>query len=103
MAVLVDPICKHTQFTFFDRTWEPRYSTKDFLPDAHSIKYAKNKLIKVVFPEVKDTNEWAGEWYIEKKDITNKSKYNNNGRDCYVVPLSQLRKLHYEYPCIHII
>ena len=82
-----------------DWVWEPRYSTQDFLVDRR-IKRFKPDYLKVRFAKVSETNEWAGDWVIAKVEAGRK-KFNNNGRECFVVPLNKLKKLEYIDRCIH--
>jgi hypothetical protein len=87
--------------TYLNRIWQPRYSSQDCLPSVLDVKKAKTEYLKLEFSKVNETNEWYGKWYVAKKDITRLKKFNNNGLECYVVPLRLLRRYQVASPCIH--
>lgn len=97
---LAQPICKHSQMALVDWVWKPRYSTQDFLVDCGRIKWQKAAIAKVRFSKVNETDEWAGDWLIDKKSISKCRKFDNHGRACYVVPLALLSRPRYEH-CLH--
>lgn len=91
--------CKHTPFGLVDWVWEPRYSTRDFIVDQR-IKKFKPPHLKVRFSKVNDTNEWAGDWAISKKEA-GRRKFNNNGLECYVISLDKLEPIELQERCEH--
>lgn len=91
--------CKHVPFGLVDWVWEPRYSTQDFIVDRR-VKQFKTPYLKVRFSKVNDTNDWAGDWVISKAEA-GRRKFNNNGRQCYVIALDKLERLEIKAHCEH--
>lgn len=93
-------ICKHTPLGLVDWIWEPRYSTNDFIVDKR-VKNFKTDYLKIRFSRVNPTNEWAGDWIISKKEAGQR-KFNNNGKECYVISLDKLKRIEYATNCEHL-
>jgi hypothetical protein len=86
---------KFHQFNCIADIYEPRYSTNDVLIAVGKLKRSK-KDIKLVFSKVNPTSEYAGEWYItHKKAMSYRSKMDNNGLDCKVIPWDAFSPIEY--------
>lgn len=96
-------ICRHHQLVLLDRVFEPKYSTQEFIVDKGAVRNPKVKEFKVRFSEVNDTSEWAGDWYVHRNNITKYKTYVNNGRNCYAVPLSELKRIKLKEMCEHVL
>lgn len=93
-------LCKHTPLGLVDWVWEPRYSTRDFIVDKDRLNDLKPSQLKVRFSKVSPTNEWAGDWFISKAEA-GRRKFNNNGKECYVISLDKLQRIEYRRGCEH--
>ena len=92
-------LCKHTPLGLVDWVWEPRYSTRDFIVDKR-VKEFKTCYLKVRFSKVNETSEWAGDWMVSKAEA-GRRKFNNNGKECYVISLDKLQRIEYRRGCEH--
>ena len=92
-------LCKHTPLGLVDWVWEPRYSTRDFIVDKR-VKEFKTRYLKVRFSKVNETSEWAGDWMVSKAEA-GRRKFNNNGKECYVISLDKLQRIEYRRGCEH--
>lgn len=93
-------ICAHTPMALVDWIWEPRYSTQDFIVDKR-VKYMKADYLKIRFSKVNETSEWSGDWYVSKKEA-GRRKYNNNGKECFVISLDKLKRIELNEKCEHM-
>lgn len=86
-------ISKYTQLNYIGDIFEPRYSTNDVLISTG--KVTRSKLdIKLKFEKVNDTSEYAGYWFVPRKTVTKyRKKFDNNGRQCYIIPWHEFEKL----------
>lgn len=85
---------KFAQLNTITDIWEPHYNGGR--PEVYiaTWKVKRSKLdIKLRFPKVSDTSEFAGDWFIRRKAVLGRKKFNNNGMECYVVPWSLFEKL----------
>lgn len=84
---------KFTQLNFIGDIWAPKYSTNEVYIAPYKINRSKLD-IKLRFSKVNDTDEWTGDWFISRKKAKSfRKKFDNNGLQCYVVPLNELEKL----------
>ena len=79
---------KFTQLNVIDDVWEPKYSTNEVYVDCWKVNRSKLD-IKLRFPKVNDTSDYAGEWFITRKKARSyRKKFDNNGMECYVIPMT---------------
>lgn len=84
---------KYEQFNTIIDVWEPKYSTEEVYVACWKIDRSKLD-IKLRFSKVNPTSDYWGDWFISRKRVVRlKKKYDNNGAECYVIPLSVLEKL----------
>ena len=92
---LVKTLSKYTQLNYIGDIWEPHYSSNSVYIASWKVKRSKLD-IKLSFSKVSDTSEWAGQWFLARKNVTKcRKKFDNNGLECYVVPLAQLEQFQY--------
>lgn len=91
---------KYDQLQYVDWVWEPHYNgDPDGTRGKAEVYISKNRLrkskldIKLKFEKVGPTSAYAGLWFLRRKDIPTRTKFDNNGLECYVVPWSKFEKL----------
>lgn len=94
-------IDKYTPLNAINDVWAPKYSTQEAYIACWKVNRSKLN-IKLTFSKISDSNEYSGAWYISKKDAKKyKKKFDNNGVECYVIPMSAFSKLEYNNRSMH--
>lgn len=84
---------KFTQLNFIGDIWQPKYSTNEVYIACYKVKRNKRD-IKLKFSEVGATSEYAGDWFISRKEALKcKKKFDNNGMECYAIEWSRFEPL----------
>lgn len=91
---------KYTQLNYIGDIWEPHYNgDPDGTKGKAEVYIAKKKVtrskldIKLRFTKVGDTSAYTGAWYLRKKDVPKRTKFDNNGLECYIVPWTKFERL----------
>lgn|GEM_PF-5557662 len=98
--MLVD---KFTQLNYIGDIWEPHYAgyIRGGSTDMVEVYIAKRKInrnirdIKLVFTRVGEDSIFAGDWFLRRKDVPKRTKFDNNGMECFVVPWGKFQPLEY--------
>jgi hypothetical protein len=86
-------LSKFTMLNFIGDVFEPRYH--DGMVLIACSKVDRSRLdIKLRFPKVSETSEYAGDWFISRKKAKSyRKKFNNNGLNCYAIPFEAFEPL----------
>lgn len=86
-------ISKYIQLNTIPDVWEPKYSTNEVYIACHKVNRSKLD-IKLRFSKVNPTSEYYGDWFITRKKARSyRKRYDNNGKQCYAIPMSVFEKL----------
>lgn len=85
-------LSKYTHLNYIDDVDEPKYSTNEVIIANFKITRSKYD-IKFKFRSVGPTSEYAGTYFLTKKDAMKGKQRKNNGLSCRVVSWDKFKKL----------